>query len=112
MLSRCWEKTGLEYLLLLISILVTCIILNLGFKLRIFESSKQEVIVLVSLFIIGTVLDSFAVLRGYWSYSENVNFFVGIKIGVLPIEEYLFMIVIPYLTLTIFGLIRKTSAVH
>ncbi len=105
-------KTELEYLILLISILLTCIILNLVFKLQLFESSKQAVIVLVSLFVIGTVLDSFAVLRGYWSYNENANFFVGIKIGVLPIEEYLFMIVIPYLTLTVFGLIKKTSAVH
>lgn len=99
----------MEYLLVLISILMACIILNLGFKLQIFESSKQAIVVLVSLFVIGTVLDNFAVLRGYWSYSENINFFVGIKIGVLPIEEYLFMIVIPYLTLTIFGLIRKTT---
>jgi lycopene cyclase domain-containing protein len=52
------------------------------------------------------------VLRGYWSYSEDKNFFVGIKICILPIEEYVFMIVIPYLTLTIFGITRKTSAVH
>jgi lycopene cyclase domain-containing protein len=54
-------------------------------------------------------LDSFAVLRGYWSINENGNFFVEIKIGVLPLEEYLFMIVIPYLTLTILGIVRKTS---
>jgi len=79
----------------------------LRFKLQIFESSKQALVVLVSLFVIGSVLDSFAVLRGYWSYNENKNFFVGIRIGALPLEEYLFMIVIPYLTLTIFGIVRK-----
>jgi lycopene cyclase domain-containing protein len=98
-----------EYLLLLVSILIVCIIINLRFKLKIFESLKQSVVVLASLFVIGSVLDSFAVLRGYWSYNENGNFFVGIKIGVLPLEEYVFMIVIPYLTLTIFGIVRKTS---
>jgi len=92
----------LEYLFLLVSILLICIIVNLRFKLQIFESSKQAVVVLASLFVIGSVLDSFAVLRGYWSYNEKKNFFVRIKIGVLPLEEYLFMIVIPYLTLTIF----------
>ncbi len=97
----------MEYLLLLVSILLFCIIVNLLFKLQIFESSKQALVVLASLFVIGSVLDSFAVLRGYWSYNENGNFFVGIKIGVLPLEEYLFMIVIPFLTLTIYGLIRK-----
>jgi lycopene cyclase domain-containing protein len=101
----------MEYLLLLISILLSCILLNLGCKLQIFESPKQAVVVLVSLFVIGTVLDSFAVLRGYWSYNENMNFFIGIKIGALPLEEYLFMIVIPYLTLTIFGLVRKANVI-
>ena len=103
----------MEYLLLLVSILLVCIIVNLGFKLHIFESTKQAVVVLVCLFVIGTVLDSFAVWRGYWTYNENGPFFVGIKIGVLPLEEYLFMVVIPYLTLTIFGIVRKTwSAGH
>jgi len=96
-----------EYLLLLVSILAVCIIVNLKFKTQIFESAKQAIIVLASLFVIGSVLDSFAVLRGYWSYNEKANFFVGIKIGALPLEEYFFMIVIPYLTLTIYGLIRK-----
>ena len=100
----------MEYLLFLVSILLVCLIVNLRFKLRIFESPKQAIVVLSSLFVIGIVLDSFAVLRGYWSYNENGNFFVGIKIGVLPIEEYLFMIVIPYLTLTIFGIARKKTA--
>lgn len=97
----------MEYLLLLVSILIVCIVINLRFKLHIFESTKQAVVVLVSLFVVGTVLDSFAVLRGYWSYNANGNFFVGIKIGVLPLEEYVFMIVIPYMILTIFGQIRK-----
>lgn len=97
----------MEYLLLLASILIICIIVNLKFKLQIFSSTKQAVVVLVSLFVVGTALDSFAVLRGYWSYNTNGNFFVGIKIGALPLEEYVFMIVIPYMILTIFGQIRK-----
>ncbi len=97
----------MEYLLLLVSILLICIIVNLKFKLQIFESSKQAVVVFVSLFVVGTVLDSFAVLRGYWSYNVGGNFFVGLKIGVLPVEEYFFMVVIPYMILTIFGQIRK-----
>ena len=99
----------MEYLILLVTILLVCLIVNLTFKTRIFESSRQAIIVLSALFVIGSALDSFAVLRGYWSYSGNENFFVGLKIGVLPIEEYLFMIVIPYLTLTIFGVVKKAG---
>ena len=100
----------MEYLLLLVYILLVCIIVNLKYKLQIFESSKQAVAVFVSLFVIGVGLDSLAVLRGYWRFIENGNFFVGIKIGVLPLEEYLFMIVIPFLTLTIYSLVRKKTA--
>jgi len=99
----------MEYLLLLVSILIICIIINLSYKLQIFKTSKQAAVVLLSLFIIGTILDSFAVFRGYWSYNENKTFFVGIKIGVLPLEEYLFVIVIPFLTLTIYALVRKKT---
>ena len=77
----------MEYLLLLVSILLICIIVNLRFKLKIFESPKEAIAILASLFVIGSVLDSFAVLRGYWSYNENKNFFVGIRIGVLPLED-------------------------
>jgi lycopene cyclase domain-containing protein len=106
------EKNNVEYLILLVSILLICIIVNLRYKLQIFQTSYQAGVVLFSLFVIGIVLDTFAVLRGYWSYNQNRNFFVGIKIGVLPVEEYLFMIVIPYLTLTIFGIVRKLNADH
>ena len=72
-------EIDLEYLLLLVSILLICIILNLGFKLQIFKSSKEDVAVLGALFVIGSVLDSFAVIRGYWSYNVNMNFFCGNK---------------------------------
>jgi len=96
-----------EYLLLLISIFIACIIVNLKFKIQIFQTTKQAIIVLAALFVIGSTLDSFAVFREYWSYNVNGGFFVGIKIGLLPLEEYLFMAAIPYLTLTVYGLTRK-----
>jgi lycopene cyclase domain-containing protein len=96
-----------EYLLLLISILTICLIVNLKLKIQIFQSTKQAIIALAALVVIGSTLDSFAVFRGYWSYNVNEGFFAGIKIGVLPLEEYLFMVVIPYLTLTVYGLTRK-----
>ena len=97
----------MEYLLLLVSILLVCLIVNLRYKLQIFDSSKQAAVVIVSLFAIGTVLDSFAVLRGYWRFNENENFFVGINIGALPLEEYIFMITIPLLTITIYNIVRR-----
>lgn len=101
------EGTDLEYLITLISVFLICIALKLGCKIHLFKSVKEGVLVFGSLFIIGSVWDSFAILRGYWSYGEE--FFVGIKIGVMPLEEYLFMLVIPFLTLVIYGIVRKKT---
>ena len=81
---------------------MACIALKLGFKLQLFESKKHAAVTLGSLFIIGSILDSFALIRGYWSY--QLQFFVGITIGVMPLEEYIFMIVIPFLTIVVYRL--------
>ena len=97
----------MEYLILLISVFLICITVKLRYKLNLFESTKQGVLVLGSLFLIGSALDTFALTRGYWHYDEK--FFVGIKIGALPLEEYLFMLVIPFLTLTIYRIARRKN---
>jgi len=92
----------LEYLILLISVFLACIALKLSYRLQLFKSKKHAAVTLGSLFIIGSILDSFALIRGYWSYQQQ--FFVGITIGVMPLEEYIFMIVIPFLTIVVYRL--------
>jgi lycopene cyclase domain-containing protein len=67
-----------------------------------FESKKHALLTLGSLFVIGSALDSLALVRGYWSYQQQ--FLVGVTIGLMPLEEYLFMLVIPLLTITVFRL--------
>ena len=93
---------ALEYLILLISVFLACIIVKLGYKLQLFKSKKHAALTLGSLFVIGSALDSYALLRGFWSYQSQ--FFVGIKIGIMPLEEYCFMLVIPFLTIVIYRL--------
>ena len=97
----------MEYLILLISVFLICITVKLRYKLKLFKSAKEGALVFGSLFVIGSAWDSFALFRGYWTYDEK--FFVGIKIGFLPLEEYLFMIVIPLLTLTIYRMARREN---
>jgi lycopene cyclase domain-containing protein len=77
---------------------------KLRYKLKLFKSAKEGALVFGSLFVIGSALDSLALFRGYWSY--DAKFFVGVKIGVMPLEEYLFMIVIPFLTLIVYRIAR------
>jgi lycopene cyclase domain-containing protein len=102
------EETGLEYLVTLLCVFLICIGVKFGYKLQLFKSVKEGLLVIGALFVIGSIWDSFAILRGYWSYKED--YFVGIKIGVMPLEEYLFMLVIPFLTLIIYRLVRGKNA--
>ncbi len=95
----------MEYLILLISIFLVCTAIKLRYDIRLFKSAKEGLLVMGSLFVIGSSLDSFAVLRGYWNYGDQ--FFVGIRVGVMPLEEYLFMFVIPFLTLVVYRIVRE-----
>jgi lycopene cyclase domain-containing protein len=93
----------MEYLVLLIFIFLVCIAAKLGYKVRLFKSKKHAALTMSSLFVIGSAIDSFALLRGYWSFSQE--FLVGVTVGVMPLEEYLFVIVIPLLTITVYRLV-------
>ena len=86
----------------LVAVFLSCIVLKLSLGLRLFESKKHALLTLGSLFVIGSALDSLALVRGYWSYQQQ--FLVGVTIGLMPLEEYLFMLVIPLLTITVFRL--------
>jgi lycopene cyclase domain-containing protein len=102
-----WRANELEYLLILVSVLLVCLGLTWKLKLRLFRSLKEGLAVMGSLFVIGAVWDSFAIYRGYWSY--NQDFLVGVTIGLMPLEEYLFVIVIPFLTLVIYRIAGRRA---
>jgi len=81
--------------------------LKLRYRIQLFKSVKEGLLVIISLFVIGALWDSYATLRGYWSFEEE--FFIGITIGVMPLEEYLFMLIIPFLVLVIYGIVTRKS---
>jgi lycopene cyclase domain-containing protein len=95
----------MEYLIILISVFIVCLTIKWRFKLRLFDSQKQAFLVFGCLFAVGVVWDTFSIYRGYWTFDNR--FLVGLTVGLMPIEEYLFIIVIPLLTLTIYGATKK-----
>ena len=97
----------MEYLAILIIVFLVSMILKLRYRIQLFKSVKEGLLVIISLFVIGTLWDSYAILRGYWSFEEE--FFIGIDIGVMPLEEYLFMLIIPFLALVIYGIVTRKS---
>jgi lycopene cyclase domain-containing protein len=66
---------------------------------------KEALLFAVTCFVIGVVWDTYAILRGHWSFGEQ--FFVGVKIGVMPVEEYLFMLIIPFSVLVLYKIVTE-----
>jgi lycopene cyclase domain-containing protein len=96
----------LEYLVILVFVFFVCLAIKWKFNLKLFHSIRETLIVFGSLLVFGSIWDSFAIFRGYWIYDRK--FLVGVTIGFMPLEEYLFMIVIPFLTLVVYNLSVKT----
>ena len=95
----------MEYITILIILLCISLAFERKFHLRLYQSRKERVLIPLIFFLIGIVWDSFAVTRGHWSF--NMDSLLGLKIGVLPIEEYLFFLIIPYAVLTLYRVFKK-----
>jgi len=65
---------------------------------------KNLGISLFILFIIGVIWDQISVRMGIWSFSQDK--IVGNLFG-MPIEEYLFMVFVPLLVITVYTLVNK-----
>lgn len=83
--------------------LLSGIFILLRYNLKIFNSKKEAVLTLGLLFIMGVICDSIAVWREYWVFQNVFQF----RIFLLPIEEYLFFIVLPLWAIIIYKLIHN-----
>lgn len=95
----------MEYLGILLFVFLAFMLLKLRYKIQLFKSIKEKVIFALACLAIGVVWDSYAILRGHWVFGEQ--FFVGVKIGVMPVEEYLFILIIPFSVLVLYKIVTK-----
>jgi lycopene cyclase domain-containing protein len=92
-----------QYLLLLIVfVVVPNIILTYVNRRRL--RARTLLLALVILFIIAIVWDQLSVRLGIWSFSQHE--IVGSLLG-LPVEEYLFFIFVPLLSINIYLLVER-----
>jgi hypothetical protein len=63
----------MKYLILLISIFLVRIAVKFGYRLQLFKSKKHAALTRGSLFITGSTLDSYALIRGYWTFQQRNN---------------------------------------
>jgi len=95
----------MEYLLILVLVFLITLFIEIKYHLRLYTSRKERMLIPLIFFIIGSIWDSFAVARGHWNF--NLDNLLGIRIGYLPLEEYIFFLIIPYFILTLFAVLKK-----
>jgi lycopene cyclase domain-containing protein len=96
---------NLEYLIILTGILIVTILLEKIYHIHLYHNRKERLSVTLIFFIVGVVWDTFAIWRGHWAFPMYKT--LGIKIGLMPIEEYLFILIIPYFVLTIYKIFES-----
>lgn len=94
-----------EYITTLICILIGTFALEKMYHIHLYKNRKERLEIIGLFFLIGVAWNTFAALRGYMTFLPGNN--VGLIIGKLPIEEYLFWIVVPYFLLTVYKIIDK-----
>ena len=103
---------NLEYLIILIVLLLLALIFENKFHVHLYHNRKERILTTLFFFIFGVAWDTFAIWRGHWLFPPGKT--LGIKIGLMPIEEYLFILIIPFIILTTYKVmdgefLKKTS---
>src|SRR5436305_14954467 len=97
------------YLLTLGAFFVLAVWLEVKLRVHLYKTRKEQILTSLILFVVGVAWDSISTIEKIWVYPGNG--LVGIWIGVLPIEEYLFSLVVPFWILTVYRVVEsKLSA--
>lgn len=95
----------MEYIIILAILFLFSIFLDFKYRIKLYNSRKERILIPILFFIVGFVWDTYAVYRGHWTFEGSG--LIGIKIGLLPLEEYLFFLILPYFILTLYRVLKK-----
>jgi lycopene cyclase domain-containing protein len=95
----------MTYLALLFICLLVGFLLQRRYKIHLYHSFKEELVFVLILLIIMIPMDIYAVAHGVWAFPGDG--ILGVHIFNLPIEEYLFVLVVPYFVLIMYKTILK-----
>jgi lycopene cyclase domain-containing protein len=93
----------MEYLLILGILLCVTYYVQCHFHIKLYHSRAQKIMAITTFALIGVMWDSFAIWRGHWVFPPGKN--LGITIGLMPLEEYLFMLIVPYAILVVYKVV-------
>lgn len=88
------------YLVMLLAFFAFAVWLEWKYRFTLYGTRKERLLITLIFFVIGVSWDSYATIHRTWIYPGNG--LVGIWIGVLPLEEYLFSLIVPFWILTVY----------
>ena len=94
---------SLEYLIILLLIFFITLFLEKKNHIHLYNSKSERFEIVGFFFLFGVIWDTFAIFRGHWFFPLKKT--LGITIGLMPLEEYLFILIIPYFIITIYKLL-------
>lgn len=92
-----------EYLVILFLLLFFALFLERRHHIHLYHNRRERFEIVLFFFVFGVIWDSFAIWRGHWSFPGGGT--LGVHIGLMPVEEYFFILIIPYFVITIYKLI-------
>jgi lycopene beta-cyclase len=93
-----------EYLIVLGAILLFPLILSIVMPLRLYARWRAMVLSMVFVSIPYWIWDLLVTARGHWSF--NPSYVLGITILGMPVEEWLFFIVITFVSIFTYEAVR------
>jgi lycopene cyclase domain-containing protein len=95
----------MEYLIILSLVFLLSFSFHRISKLDLFDNFWQGFAMFLSVLIIGGLWDNYAVLKGHWFYpGEGI---LGIFVLYLPLEDYIFILVVTYAIIVGYSFYRK-----
>jgi lycopene cyclase domain-containing protein len=82
-----------EYLLLMAACLAITLPLEFALRARVYRRPLRLALALLPTVVVFSAWDVIGILRGHWSYSPR--FTTGVLLGVMPLEELVFFLVVP-----------------
>ncbi|NQV08400.1 lycopene cyclase domain-containing protein [Candidatus Woesearchaeota archaeon] len=97
----------MEYLIIEIILILITFLIHRHYKIKIFKSKKQMLFFWILVSIGGVIWDNYAVYRGHWLYPGKGT--IGVNIGLIPLEDYIFMFLVGYGFLVLYTVSNKLT---
>jgi lycopene cyclase domain-containing protein len=95
-----------HYLLVLLFIACCAVAVSIAFKIRITRFWRNFLLTDLSILVIYLIWDYWAIRKNNWSFDGNQ--ILGIYLfGIIPIEEVLFFIIVPLMTVIVYVTLIK-----